>query len=76
MFSIPVHVFRETSLHVSIDSVWDGERVVFMYLTRLLNCRLNCCPVLFDLMMALQAIETHIITLKSLALFRPKPSNS
>ena len=37
----------------------------------------SCCPVLFDLMMmALQAIETHSITMKNLALFRPKLRNS
>ena len=33
-------------------------------------------PVLFDLMMALQSIETHNITLKNLALFRPKLRDS
>ena len=33
-------------------------------------------PVLFDLMMALQSTETHNITLKNLALFRPKLRDS
>ena len=36
----------------------------------------SCFPVLFDLMMALQSIETHNVTLKNLALFRPKLRNS
>ena len=36
----------------------------------------SCCPVLFDLMMTLQATETHSITMKNLALFRPKLCNS
>ena len=31
--------------------------------------------MLFDLMMALRSIETHSITMKNLALFRPKLSN-
>ena len=31
-----------------------------------------CFPVLFDLIMALRSTETHDITVKSLALFRPK----
>ena len=35
----------------------------------------SCFPVLFDLMMALRSIETHSITMKNLALFRPKLSN-
>ena len=37
---------------------------------------LFCFPVLFDLKMALQSTETHNITLKSLALFRPKLCDS
>ena len=34
------------------------------------------CPVLFDSAMALQSRETHNITLKNMALFRPKLRNS
>ena len=33
-------------------------------------------PVLFDFMIALRSTETHNITLKSLALFRPKLCDS
>ena len=36
----------------------------------------SCFPALFDLMMALPSIETHGITMKNLALFRPKLRNS
>ena len=43
--------------------------------TRLMTMSL-LLPVLFDLMMALQAIETHSITLENLTLFRPKLRNS
>ena len=32
-------------------------------------------PVLFDLMMALRSRETHSITMKNMALFRPKLSD-
>ena len=35
-----------------------------------------CFPVLFDLMMALRSTEAHNITLKNLALFRPKLRDS
>ena len=37
---------------------------------------MSLSPVLFDMMMALRAIETYSITLKNLALFRPKLRNS
>ena len=59
-----IHFMEFSNVHISDRSlVLDLWRWVF------------CFPVLFDLMMALWSIETHSITMKNLALFRPKLSN-
>ena len=47
-------------------ALWSAVRLMMI---------VSCFPVLFDLMMALRSIETHSITMKNLALFRPKLSD-
>ena len=60
-----------------LNLIWFGIKLCRIYGFDLDLWRwVSCFPVLFDLMMALQSIETHNITLKNLAIFRPKLRDS